>query len=94
MFFFLSIISTFLNLSQLFASTSKMKRHHAILLPGCLQVSDDSLSSHLYQSAPVQLFLPPTFRPLALAVISDDHSRFGFWKMHTDCKHAETQACL
>lgn len=64
------------------------------LLPGCLQVSDDSLSSRVYQSAPVQLSLPPTFCPLAFAVISDDHSRFGSWKKHTDCEHAETQACL
>lgn len=72
----------------------KMKRHPSLLLPGCLQVSDDSLSSRVYQSAPVQLSLPPTFCPLALAVISDDHSRFGSWKKHADCEHAETQACL
>lgn len=72
----------------------KMKRHPSLLLPGCLQVSDDSLSSRVYQSAPVQLSLPPTFCPLAFAVISDDHSRFGSWKKPTDCEHAETQACL
>lgn len=71
-----------------------MKRHPSLLLPGCLQVSDDSLSSHVYHSAPVQLSLPPTFCPLAFAVISDDHSRFDSWKKHTDCKHTETQACL
>lgn len=58
----------------------KIKRHPSLLLPGCLQVSDDSLSSRVYQSAPVQLTLLPTFCPLAFAVISDDHSRFGSWK--------------
>lgn len=64
------------------------------LLGGCLQVSDDSLSSHVYQSVSVQLSLPPTFCPLAFAVNSDDHSRFGSWKKHTDCEHTETQAWL
>lgn len=55
----------------------------SFLFLGCLPVCDDSLSTRVYQSAPVQTSLPPTFCPLALAIISNNHSRSGSKKKKT-----------
>lgn len=53
------------------------KKILSFLFLGCLPVCDDSLSTRVYQSAPVQTSLPPTFCPLVLAIISNNHSRSG-----------------
>lgn len=53
------------------------KKILSFLFLGCLPVCDDSLSTRVYQSAPVQTSLPLTFCPLALAIISNNHSRSG-----------------